>query len=111
MITAAPLPVEPPSAPHGTRSSSEYRHRMASSSTHRSSTALRCWVPWIPICTSSRVVACNTVYISLSQYVKYKLYLFENICLLAIVQISSERGDYWLRIGTRSSSKAREGGW
>src|SRR5215203_6891307 len=65
------------------------------------------------ICASPRVVvlACSPVYTSLLQYVKYKLELFENILLLAIVQISGERSDYWLRTGTRCSSKAREGGW
>ena len=65
------------------------------------------------ICTSSRVVvaACNAVYTPLLQYVKYKLYLFENIRLPAIVQTSSERSIYWLGTGTRCSLKAREGGW
>src|SRR5215204_123373 len=62
------------------------------------------------ICTSSRVVvvACNAVYTPLLQYVKYKLYLFGNMRLPAVVQTSSERSIYWLGTGTRSSLKARE---
>jgi hypothetical protein len=50
------------------------------------------------ICASSKVVvvAYGAVYTSLSQYVKYKPYLLENILLLAIVETSGERSVYWL---------------
>jgi hypothetical protein len=65
------------------------------------------------ICTSSRAdaVACNEVYTPFVQYVKYKLYLFEGIDLIAILKVASGRSNYWLRIGSRDSSKAPEGGW